>query len=264
MTHNLARFPILIALNVTLLSGCVSVWHFEDFEKRVISLERDKANLAEEQQRDKERMDRLHQDLVEGTEALRKGGANLGADLDVLNADVARLKGTDEEISYALVKLQEDIELIRKVLDERGMPVMQLPKGMAEDREGLWTAGKAAYDKGDGATARGVLRRFLETFPNESRAPEAQFLVGETYFREGKFGQAIREFQRVHDQYRGQKGAPVGKSLLRIAESLLKQGDCEKAVGVYRYLEGLDKKAPEAETARNALKGLRKTCKKAF
>jgi TolA-binding protein len=252
--------PVLTA--AVFCSGCVSIWRFKETEKRLEALEKQNAGLEEDRKRDRDAMERLHQDLLAGTEALRKGGANLGADLDAVRSDLARAKGTNEEFVYKLVKLQEDVDLIKKALDDKfGLALVQLPKGLPQDKDGLYKSGKAAVDKGDLTTGRGVLRKYLDTYPDDAQAATAQFLIGETYFKESKWGQAIREYQRVHDRYRETKGSPVEKSLLRIAECLLKQDDCKKAAGVLKYLSEYNRKAPEADKAKELLKGLKKTCK---
>ena len=256
----LALAPLLAAS-----TGCVTIWKFNDtvatLETRVKTLEQQKEEMASVQQQDRTRMETVRKELDDATDALRKGGANLGADVDALKQDVARLKGVDEEHAWAQGKSQEDIEAIKKALDSLGAPIVPIPANIGQDREALLTAAREAVAKGDGSQARGLLRRFLETFPDEPRAGEAQYLVGESFFKEGKWGQAVKEFQRVYDRYKDVKAAPVGKALLRIADCLLKQGDCKKAAGVYQYLADLQKKTPEADQARTGYKKLKKTCK---
>ena len=255
MPSNLLTCLILALL---VASGCVTMSRYKDLEARVAALEKDKAELQAEQQRNRERMERLHQDMQDATEALRKGGANLGADVDALKVDTARLKGAFEEVTYNLARLSEEVDRIKKALDEKlGIALVQLPKGLPEDADSLMRAGKEAVAKGDTMTARGVLRKFLDTFPDDPRAGEAQFLVGEAYFKEGKYGQAIREYQRVHDKYREHPMMP--KALMRIAESLIKQNDCKKAQGVLKYLMDTDRKS--AGQARDMLNNLKRKCK---
>ncbi len=266
MPNQRMKVPFLVLLPMLLASsGCVTMWKFNDtvggLEARVRTLEQEKEQLATEQRSDRDRMESVRQELADATDALRKGGANLGADVDSLKQDMARLKGVDEEHAWGLGKAQEDIDAIKKALDGLGAPIVPIAPALAGDRDGLLAAAREAVAKGDGAQARGLLRRFLETFPDEPRAGEAQYLVGESFFKEGKWGQAVKEFQRVHDRYKDRKDAPVGKSLLRIADCLLKQGDCRKAGGVYLYLSDLEKKTEAAEQAKAALKKLKKTCK---
>jgi TolA-binding protein len=245
--------------------GCVTLWNFnqtvDDLRGRLRALEEKQAALEAAQAESQQQMGQVREEMVEATEALRAGGANLGADVDALKTEVARLKGSQEEVAWAISRQQEDLQEVRKSLDALGVPVVRLPEGVTEDRDSLFRAGQEALQKKDGPLARGLLRRFLENFPDEPRAPEAQFLLGETFFQEGKWGQAVKEYQRVHDRYKDARGAPVARALERIAECLLKQGDCAKAIGVYQYLAEFAKKGPEADRARSQIQRLRRTCK---
>lgn len=254
-----SRFLPIVCLG---LAACVTIPRFREVEDRVVAIEKRNAELEEEQRRDQERMQRLHQDLQEATEALRAATANQGADVEGVKGEVARLKGTDEEMNYRLSRLQEDMELVKKTLEEKlGMVVVRLPPGVGNDPDSWFKAGKAALDRGDTRTARGLFQRILDQNPDHARAPEAQYWMGETYFRDGMLPQAIREYQRVHDRYRTVKDAPVGAALLRIAECLSKGGECAKARDVLRYLMDFARKSPEAQEAQKRLKGLPKDCR---
>jgi len=245
--------------------GCVTLWNFnqtmDDLRGRIRALEEKQAALETAQAEAQQQMGQVRQEMVEATEALRAGGANLGADVDALKTEVARLKGTYEETAWALSRQQEDMQEVRKALDALGVPVVKLPEGVTEDRDSLFHAAQEALQKKDGPLARGLLRRFLENYPDEPRAPEAQWMLGETFFQEGKWGQALKEYQRVHDRYKEVKGAPVPRALERIAECLLKQGDCQKALGVYQYLVEFAKKGPEVERAKPQIQRLKRTCR---
>lgn len=258
MSGLLRHLPFLCLIFV----ACVTIPRFRDLEDRVAAIEKRSAELEEDQRRDQERMQRLHQDLQEATETLRAATANQGADVEGVKGEVARLRGADEEMIYRLSRLQEDMELVKKTLEEKlGMVVVRLPPGIGQDPESWFKAGKAALDRGDTRTARGLFQRILDQNPDHARAPEAQYWMGETYFRDEMLPQAIREYQRVHDRYRTAKDAPVGPALLRISECLLKRGECAKARDVLRYLLDLNRKSPEAQEAQKRLKALPKDCK---
>lgn len=254
------RKPVIL---LTLVAGsCVTIPRFRALEDRVAALEKRCVEIEEEQARDKERMQRLHRDLQEAEEALRATTAAQGADVEGVKGEIARLRGTDEELEYHLSRLREDLESVKKALEEKlGLVVVRLPPGVSNDPESLMKAGKAALERGDTRTARGLFQRLLDQTPDHALAPQAQYLMGESYMREGMYTQAIREYQRVHDRYRGQKDAPVGAALLRISECLLKRGECAKAREVLKYLIDFGKKVPEAQEAQKRLKELPKTCK---
>jgi len=131
----------------------------------------------------------------------------------------------------------------RQVRSRRG----RAPKGLPEDANSLYKAGKDALAKNDTLAARGSCTKFLDTFPDDPRAPEVQYLAGDTYFKEGKFGQAIKEYQRVYDRYKDVEGRPrveVADADRRVAP----EGErLQEAGGVLKFVTETDRKSPEAE-----------------
>jgi TolA-binding protein len=250
-------FPFL-----ALCVSCVTLTRHQVLEDKVSVLERRIAELEDEKNRNEEKMERLHKDLQEATEALRLKTAGVSEDTDALKLEVARLKGVDEEVLYKIAKIQEDLDLIKKTLEDKlGTVLVPLPAGLQGDAKSLLKGAEDAMAKGDFRVARAILQRFLDTYKDDELAPKAQHLLGETYFREGKYQQAVREFQRVYDRYKTVKGAPVEPALLRIAQSLLKMGECAKSKEVLKFLVDYNKKAQEAGEAQKMLKSLPKGCK---
>ena len=254
-----------IALFITLLlfaPGCVSIWHHNELEQRVQTLEIQKAELEAQQEKERTEREQIRTEMGEATDALRRGGANLGADLDILKNDIAKLKGKEEEFAFQLSRVNEAVAALKQTLEERAnSPVPQLPFTVTENKDSLFAAGKEAFEAGDNSKTRGALRTFVDSFPDDQRVPEAYYLIAETYFRTEQYGQAIKEYQIIHDKYKGKGGALVGKSLLRIAEALIKQGECKKAMAVYQLAVEHDKKGPDGRKAKQALTSLKKTCK---
>jgi outer membrane protein assembly factor BamD len=61
--------------------------------------------------------------------------------------------------------------------------------------EELYTKGESDLDRRRYEDAREGFRRIVERHPNSSYAARARFLIGEAYYREGDFNNAIREFE---------------------------------------------------------------------
>ena len=69
-------------------------------------------------------------------------------------------------------------------------------QGTSKEIEALFVARKA-YDDGFYDVSLGLLERFLKTYPNSSRLPEARLLVGQCYFNQGEFLKALTKFEEV-------------------------------------------------------------------
>lgn len=61
--------------------------------------------------------------------------------------------------------------------------------------EELYGLGEADLERRRYIEAREHFQRIVERHPNSSYAPRARFLLGETYYREGDFDRAIKEFE---------------------------------------------------------------------
>ena len=69
------------------------------------------------------------------------------------------------------------------------------------DKEGLWASAQQKLQAGQYEPARRELRMYVQRFPQDARADDAQYAVGDSYLKEKQYENAIREFQRVIDTY---------------------------------------------------------------
>ena len=79
----------------------------------------------------------------------------------------------------------------------------------------LYDATKAAFDGGDMQAAREGFEKLIAEFPDSRYADNAQYFIGETYYREKWYEKAILEYQKVIENF------PDGN---KVAAALLKQG----------------------------------------
>jgi tol-pal system protein YbgF len=91
---------------------------------------------------------------------------------------------------------------------------------------------------------------FLDYFPANNYAGNAQFWLGECYFHLEKYDRAVREFQKVVDNYPLSGKAP--NALLRMAPALRKLNQFEQA---RQALQSLQQRYPNSTAAQKALTG---------
>lgn len=260
MKHFLITIFFIFILIIN--TQCPTIGKFNHLQGRVDNLEKEIKEIEEKQRGEKEKVEKLYNLFKQTTEQTRKENANTLADLNSLNDKIIKMSGGIEEISYSLTRIKEEIETIKKFLDEKlGFSPVSLPPGFAEDKKTLLNLGNKSFEKGDWTSARGFFRRYIEKFPTDTESADLQFKIAETYLMEGKFSYAIREYQKVHDNYKENKNAPVGGALMRIVECLIKMNDCKKAEGVLKYIINYDKKSAEAEKAKEMLKKIKTECK---
>ncbi len=87
-------------------------------------------------------------------------------------------------------------------------PAILTPENEYKKAFQLFSSGK--YEE-----ARNAFERFLEKYPNSKLAGNAQFWIGECYYKQKKFQEAINAYQVVLDEYPNSN---------KIKDSMLKQG----------------------------------------
>ena len=131
-------------------------------------------------------------------------------------------------------------------------PASQVKQELPEDE--IYRMAKQAFDQGDSDAARKKFQELIERFPNSERADNAQFWIGEIYYREKWYEKAILEYQKVIEKY--PKGNKVPASLLKQGLAFSNLGDKSNSRLI---LEELIKKYPksnEAKIAKDKVKDL--------
>ena len=96
--------------------------------------------------------------------------------------------------------------------------------------------------------------KFLQQFPQTEYSDNAQFWIGEAYFKEGKTEEAILAFEDVARKY------PQGN---KVPDALVRQGICFKVLGdkdnariiLQRVIDKYPN-TPQSDMARKELEGL--------
>ena len=119
------------------------------------------------------------------------------------------------------------------------------------DKE-LYISAKQAFDQGDFEGARAGFEKIIKDFPKSDQTDNAQFWIGEIYYREKWYEKAILEYQKVIEHY--PKGNKVPASLLKQGFAFLSLGDKANARLI---LNELAKKYPETNEGKIATQKLK-------
>lgn len=95
------------------------------------------------------------------------------------------------------------------------MPAPAPPAKKELSEPELYESAKQAFDKGESESAREQFLDYLKRFPKAKSADNAQFWIGEIYYRDKWYEKAIMEYQKVIENY------PDGN---KVPAALLKQG----------------------------------------
>jgi tol-pal system protein YbgF len=230
----------------------------DDLKKEVDASSQERQKLADEQVA---RAKTLQDALDQLSRAARKSGADLAVDLEKAQNDVTALRGQIEVLQHrieALEKLQADQQ---KALESANQFVAQRQKELDKaehptERMAIYTLARQKLDAGQVARARELLQDFLARYPKDELAPNAQYWLGETYYAEKKWNDAIVEFQKVLKEYKGSDKVP--DALLKIGMAFQAQGDCQNATLFYEEVTQGHRGSPAAKTAREKTAECRK------
>ncbi len=114
---------------------------------------------------------------------------------------------------------------------------------------------KQAFDQGDSDAAREKFQELIQRFPKSEHADNAQFWIGEIYYREKWYEKAILEYQKVIENY--PKGNKVPASLLKQGFAFFNLGDKSNARLILEELIKKYPKSTEAKIAKDKVKDLR-------
>jgi len=141
-----------------------------------------------------------------------------------------------------------DEETVAKII-----PAGEVKTELSEDE--IYRMAKQAFDQGDSDGARKKFQELIEKFPKSERADNAQFWIGEIYYREKWYEKAILEYQKVIESY--PMGNKVPASLLKQGLAFLNLGDKNNSRLILEELIKKHPKSNEAKIAKDKMKSFK-------
>ena len=163
-----------------------------------------------------------------------------------------------DKMAVSLEKMASRIQYIEHYLNLEPEKTQVPPPadGPAEGKQmsdsDLYASAKQAFDQGNFEAARIGFNKIIAEYPTSQQADNAQFWIGEIYYREKWYEKAILEYQKVIENY--PKGNKVPASLLKQGFAFLSLGDKANARLI---LNELAKKYPNTNEGKIAVQKLK-------
>jgi tol-pal system protein YbgF len=276
----------MVAGIVTLfsLAGCASQADLEsirrdsdEMKNRIFTIEKSLGEVRGEVKEgvekslagNRERLETLQKE-VEGYQreiaSVRKGGADLQATLENARVDMQLLTGKVDDLRIQAQRPADDVALLKedtgKRLAQLEDRLTRMEQGLAEQQkkaadlpptpENIYQQGLDALKAGETAKAREFLTRFLDQNPKHKLAANAHYWLGETYYSEKSFEQAILEFQEVIKNFPDKDKVPA--AMLKQGMAFKEIGDAKSSVYIYKKLTEEFPKSEEAKVAREKMR----------
>lgn len=274
---NLTRFaavPLFLAITGCASQGSLDMVRtdVDAIKTRLFSVERDLGGTREQST---ERIDAFEKSFKTDVSAVRKLSADIQASIDSVRTEMQALSGRVDDLSLSAKKPSEELLRYRDDVDKR---IIALEDRVVKLQAALYDLNKksgdqppqkdavpapdAAYMKalevfkaGDMPAARDLFQKFIEQFPESDLVANAHYWIGETYYSEKNYEQAILAFQEVIKNYPKKEKVPAAMLKQSLAFKTIKDNKSAKFV-LRKLIEGFPK-SEEAKKARELLKGIK-------
>jgi tol-pal system protein YbgF len=250
------RFSLAVPVLVVIASGCVTTGEGDKMRADISQL-RERVDAMDRRDVEiNEQVARLRTVLDQATGLLSRNSADLGTKVAKNETDLGALTGQLEEAKHLIEDLQKRINdqqaRLGGVEQTTNKIVDKVAPSIPEDKESLWREAQTRLNGGMRDDARRFFRAFIQRFPQDARAPQAQIFLGQSFAVEGKHTQAAAEFQKVLDTYKNAPEQPEAMWLL--AQSFVELKFCGDARVL---LQDLEKRYPRSSRVKDVKVKLR-------
>jgi tol-pal system protein YbgF len=276
------RFNIMKQIYFTKFIFCIIVMVGCAGRTDVIVLDDRLAAVEGQLARQQAQIEKFGQTTENKEQNIRGQTANLRVEIESMREQIGAINGRLEEVEYRvkqekdasggteLDRLKEDartmnsrITSIELYLDMGGaakstavkpapanVPAASVPLSSLSE-QALYDQSKQAFDAGELEKARQGFQEFTKRFPDSKNADNAQFWIGEVYYREKWYEKAIVEYQKVVEDY--PKGNKIRSAMLKQGYAFLNIGDKANARLILKDLISKYPNTTEAQLATQKL-----------
>ncbi len=208
----------------------------------------------------RERIAAVDQKIGELNATAHRTGADMAVNQDKMAEDLTRLRGQLEEEAHRLDLLDQSLKQQRDSTDAR-FAALKGAGALAEweakqkagqlkrptDKNEFFALAQQQEAAGERAVARELYDEFVRKWPNDPRSADAYFRLGELYFGDKRYREAVLAYGKVAQDYPRSDKAP--DALFRAGESMLALGVKNDARGLF---EEVQQRYPGTTAARRA------------
>jgi tol-pal system protein YbgF len=201
------RALLLSACAAVALSGCATKGDLKRMRDEMVAMQAHQDSLFREMQR----QNRVLLDTIK---------AGYSAQLDAQGQTSHRFRELEQQLGRTEEIVNQLHGLVAQLsdrLDQLAMQQRSTPAGLSNaggtvggaQVEGMYELGLQKLDEGAFTTARITFEGIINQYPQDPRAPDAQFQIGETYAKEGNTTRAIEELRKVEANWPSSPRAPA-------------------------------------------------------
>jgi tol-pal system protein YbgF len=263
------RLPLLLL--ALFLAACASTSQVRDLEDEIGDLE-DQLTAMKRSSAGRDEVEQINRSVEEQIQTLLRSNAEMTARVAQLQERFQATQGNVEEANYRMDRLAQQINDLRRDIDAlRGALRSAQPAGAegnvpseevtvqpvveeTADPLELYAAAYRDYQRGNWDLAISAFREFLEANAQSDLADNAAYWIGESFFSQKKYREAIQQFDEVISRY--PKSDKVAAALLKKGYSYLETGERAQGIVQLQYVVHEHPATAEANLARQRLRAL--------
>lgn len=202
----------------------------------------------------KQRSEQLNTQMQEQLQSLRRSLLDLNGQIDTLRGEVARLRGTNEQLARDLSETQrklvdqtQSVEARLKPLEPQKVSLDGREFQVSPDERSQYEAAIGIVRRGDFTEAVAALNGFLKRYPSSGYTDSVRFWLGNAQYGKRDYKDAIATFKAFVSANADHPRAP--EALLALANCQIELKDNRSA---RRTLDDLIKTYPRTEAAQAA------------
>jgi tol-pal system protein YbgF len=249
----------LAALAAASLTGCVSSTDIDGLRAQISELQR-QVHQLQTQGSSKQEVAELQTTIEAQTDRLLKAEADMRVDLGNLSGQLGELQGQLEDTNYRIAQLSQQIASAGqdlKAMRSAGAPTepgAPADASAAQDPEALYQSAYSDYLRGAYDLALLGFRQYLESFPDTDLTDNSVYWIGECFYRQQRYPQAIAEYDRVLERW--PRSDKTASALLKKGYAQIELGDRRSGVAQLEQVVRTFPSSDEANLARQRLSAL--------
>jgi tol-pal system protein YbgF len=284
MLRRTLRFAVCLVATLSALSatGCVTPQDIEGLNTQLADIQRQVLQIQKQAPSKEEvssQMSTLGTNMGRQMESLLKTEADMQVKLQDLSSQIDELQAKLEDTNYRLAQLSQQIAATNQELKSfRSLPPSPVPEGTVggdpqqpaqppppqqnpgarsggdtgADPQTLYNSAYNDYLKGSYDLALREFQEYLDNFPATDLADNATYWIGECYYRQRRFRQAVDQFDAVLERY--PRSDKVAAATLKKGYAHLELGERSQGVVQLRHVIRQYPTSDEANLARQRLR----------
>jgi len=274
-----------IALVALIMGGCVTSSDIDGLRSQLTDVQRQVLQV-QKQSSSKEEVQSLEASVGKQMDSLLKTEADMQVKLQDLSGQIEALQAKLEDTNYRLAQLSQQIATTNQELKgfraapvapagpagqpfpdggggppplaatgppgERGADHADRGDRSAGDPQALYNAAYNDYLKGSYDLALRGFQQYLESFPSTTLAANATYWIGECYYRQRRYRQAIEQYDAVLNRY--PRSDKTASALLKKGYAHLELGERSQGVVQLQHVLRQFPTSDEANLARQRLR----------